>query len=122
MPVRLMRLRQTRRKETVAATAPADAGAADAIAPALAQGTAVAATPSAVTATVTPALPEARSAFDDLSLSQLLDVSVVSSKRSESIADALSSITVYPPRSSTTTQTATYWPPMRRVTIDSSKG
>jgi iron complex outermembrane receptor protein len=71
-----------------------DAGAAGAIAPAPAQETAAATAPPAGAATVTSASPEARSAFDDLSLSQLLDVSVVSSKRAESIADAPSSVTV----------------------------
>jgi len=71
-----------------------DAGAAGAIVPAPAQETAVATAPPAGTAAVTSASPETRSAFDDLSLSQLLDVSVVSSKRFESIADAPSSITV----------------------------
>jgi iron complex outermembrane receptor protein len=38
---------------------------------------------------------ETKSEFDDVSLSQLLDVSVVASKRAETIADAPSSITVF---------------------------
>jgi iron complex outermembrane receptor protein len=79
-----------------AATAPPpDAGAADAIPAAPAQEMAAATAPPAGKATVTAAAPEAKSAFDELSLSQLLEVSVVSSKRSESIADAPSSITVF---------------------------
>jgi iron complex outermembrane receptor protein len=83
-------------REMAAATAPlADAGAVGAIPPAPAGEMAAATTPAAATATPTSVSPEAKSAFDDLSLSQLLDVSVVSSKRSESIADAPSSITVF---------------------------
>lgn len=74
---------------------PPDAGAADAITAAPAERMATATAPPAGTATVTFAAPQAKSAFDDLSLSDLLDVSVVSSKRSESIADAPSSITVF---------------------------
>ena len=45
--------------------------------------------------TATAAAPTAKDEFDDVSLSQLLDVSVVASKRAETIADAPSSITVF---------------------------
>jgi iron complex outermembrane receptor protein len=46
-------------------------------------------------ATATAIAPTSKGEFDDVSLSQLLDVSVVASKRAESIADAPSSITVF---------------------------
>ena len=75
--------------------APPEPGAADGISAAPAEGTAAAAAPAAETPTFTPAAPQAKGEFDDLSLSQLLEVSVVASKRAESIADAPSSITVF---------------------------
>ena len=82
-------------REMAAPNAPSsEAGAVGANAPAPAGEMAAATRPAAATATPTSVSPEAKSAFDDLSLSQLLDVSVVSSKRSESTADAPSSITV----------------------------
>jgi len=78
-----------------AVPAPPEPGAADGISAAPTESTAVAAAPAAEVPTVTPAAPQEKGEFDDLSLSQLLEVSVVASKRAESIADAPSSITVF---------------------------
>ena len=80
---------------TAGVPAPPEPGAADGISAAPAEGTAAATAPAAETPTVTPAAPQAKGEFDDLSLSQLLEVSVVASKRAESSADAPSSITVF---------------------------
>ena len=80
---------------TASVPAPPEPGATDGIPAAPAESTAAAAAPAAETPTVTPAVPQEKGEFDDLSLSQLLEVSVVASKRAESIADAPSSITVF---------------------------
>lgn len=53
-----------------------------------------AAEPVQATVAAPPAAPEAKGDFDDVSLSQLLEVTVVASKHAESIADAPSSITI----------------------------
>ena len=80
---------------TASVPAPPEPGATDGISAAPAESTAAAAAPAAETPPVTPAAPQAKGEFDDLSLSQLLEVSVVASKRAESSADAPSSITVF---------------------------